>query len=76
MHFRLAIAEHLKRHVTARLLRSVGADDFAAANFLRPCLIEGVRRRSSYGLYSVFFKQTAVGGHNRSLPSNRDVFAK
>jgi hypothetical protein len=49
----------------------------AAANFLRPCLIEeGVRRRSSYGLYSVFFKQTVVAGHNRSIPSNRDVFAK
>ena len=48
----------------------------AAANFLRPCLIEGVRRRSSHGLYSVFFKQTAVAGHNRSIPSNRDVFAK
>jgi hypothetical protein len=47
-----------------------------AANFLRPCLIEGVRRRSSHGLYSVFFKQTAVAGHNQSIPSNRDVFAK
>jgi len=33
-----------------------------AANFLRPCLIEGVRRRSSHGLYSVFFNQTAVAG--------------
>jgi hypothetical protein len=48
----------------------------AAANFLRPCLIEGVRRRSSHGRYSVFFKQTAVAGNNRSIPSNRDVFAK
>jgi hypothetical protein len=43
----------------------------AAANFLRPCLIEGVRRRSSHGLYSVFFKQTAVAGHNRSISSGR-----
>jgi hypothetical protein len=43
----------------------------AAANFLRPCLIEDVQRRSSHGLYSVFFKQTAVAGHNRSISSGR-----